>query len=125
MSLMMKYRPAVEASGELLGDDLEVEEKAGKLHIKGTAEYALADKLLRESLSKEEGWENEVVLEVSVKNTDILGIYTVKSGDSLSKIAKRFLGDAMRYPQIFDLNKDILTDPNKIQVGQKLKLPNP
>ena len=50
-------------------------------------------------------------------------IYTVVSGDSLSKIAKREYGDANAWPKIFEANKDILKDPNKIQPGQKLKIP--
>lgn len=49
--------------------------------------------------------------------------YTVVSGDSLSKIAKQFYGDPMKYPKIFDANKDQLTDPNKIKPGQVLKIP--
>lgn len=50
-------------------------------------------------------------------------IVEVKSGDSLSKIAKREYGDANKWELIFDANKDILKDPNKIFPGQKLKLP--
>ena len=50
-------------------------------------------------------------------------IHEVKSGDSLSKIAKQEYGDANKWPQIFDANKDILKDPNKIFPGQKLKIP--
>ena len=49
--------------------------------------------------------------------------YEVKSGDSLSKIAKREYGDANAWPTIFEANKDILKDPNKIFPGQKLKIP--
>lgn len=49
--------------------------------------------------------------------------YTVKSGDTLSKIAKDFYGDANTYMKIFDANKDKLSDPNKIQVGQELTIP--
>ena len=49
--------------------------------------------------------------------------YTVKSGDTLSKIAKEHLGNANDYMKIFDLNKDQLTDPNKIKPGQVLRLP--
>lgn len=52
------------------------------------------------------------------------GIYEVKPGDTLSKIAKHFLGDANRYQAIFELNTDQLKDPNMIRVGQKLKIPN-
>ena len=50
-------------------------------------------------------------------------MYTVKSGDSLSKIAKEFYGDAMRYPEIFEANKPMLKDPNKIYPGQVLRIP--
>jgi len=50
--------------------------------------------------------------------------YVVKPGDSLSKIAKEQLGNASRWPEIFELNKDQIKDPNLIRVGQELKLPD-
>ncbi len=50
-------------------------------------------------------------------------IYEVVSGDSLSKIAKRFYGDAAKYPRIFEANRDQLKDPNVIKPGQKLRIP--
>ena len=50
-------------------------------------------------------------------------IYEVKPGDSLSKIAKREYGDGNAWKPIFEANKDILKDPNKIFPGQKLKIP--
>ena len=50
-------------------------------------------------------------------------IYVVKAGDSLSKIAKAEYGDANAWKGIFEANKDILKDPNKIYPGQKLKIP--
>ena len=49
--------------------------------------------------------------------------YTVKSGDSLSKIAKEFYGDPMKYKEIFAANTNVLEDPNKIFPGQELKIP--
>ena len=49
--------------------------------------------------------------------------YRVKSGDSLSKIAKEFYGDAMKYPQIFEANQPMLKDPDKIYPGQVLRIP--
>jgi nucleoid-associated protein YgaU len=49
--------------------------------------------------------------------------YTVKSGDTLSKISKQFYGDANEYMRIFYANRDHLKDPDKIQVGQELKIP--
>lgn len=50
-------------------------------------------------------------------------IYVVKSGDSLSKIAKREYGDAGAWKAIFEANKDQIKDPNLIHPGQKLKIP--
>jgi len=50
--------------------------------------------------------------------------YTVAAGDSLSKIAKQFYGSANDYMKIFEANKDKLTDPNSIKVGQQLVIPN-
>ena len=49
--------------------------------------------------------------------------YTVKPGDSLSKIAKEHYGDAMKYPVIFEANKPMLSDPDKIYPGQNLRIP--
>jgi len=50
--------------------------------------------------------------------------YTVAAGDSLFKIAKQFYGSANDYMKIFEANKDKLTDPNSIKVGQQLVIPN-
>jgi LysM repeat protein len=50
-------------------------------------------------------------------------IYEVAGGDTLSKIAKKFYGDANKYMKIFEANKDQLKDPDKIKAGQKLKIP--
>jgi nucleoid-associated protein YgaU len=49
--------------------------------------------------------------------------YVVKKGDSLSKIAEEFYGDKMLYPKIFEANRDQLSDPDKIEPGQKLRIP--
>ena len=49
--------------------------------------------------------------------------YTVKPGDTLSKIAKEMLGDASAYPRIFEANRDQLSDPDKIKPGQVLQVP--
>jgi nucleoid-associated protein YgaU len=51
-------------------------------------------------------------------------IYTVAAGDSLSKIAKQFYSNANEYMKIFEANKDRLTDPNVIKVGQQLVIPS-
>ena len=49
--------------------------------------------------------------------------YTVVSGDSLSKIAKKYYGNAMKYPVIFEANREVIKDPNLIYPGQKLRIP--
>lgn len=49
--------------------------------------------------------------------------HVVEKGDTLSKIADQYYGDKMLYPKIFEANRDILTDPNKIKPGQKLLIP--
>jgi len=49
--------------------------------------------------------------------------YVVQKGDTLSKIAEEFYGDKMLYAKIFEANRDILADPDKIRPGQKLLIP--
>ncbi|MCB0507765.1 MAG: peptidoglycan-binding protein LysM [Chitinophagales bacterium] len=49
--------------------------------------------------------------------------YQVKSGDTLSKIAREVYGDANKYPKIFEANRPMLTDPDKIYPGQTLVIP--
>ncbi|ELQ17179.1 LysM peptidoglycan-binding domain-containing protein [Xanthomonas translucens] len=50
-------------------------------------------------------------------------VYVVKSGDSLSKIAKLHYGEGNAWTRIFEANRDVLDDPDKIYPGQTLKLP--
>ncbi len=54
---------------------------------------------------------------------EVYETYEVKSGDSLSKIAKRVYGNANAWKRIFEANQDVLKDPDKIYPGQKLKIP--
>lgn len=49
--------------------------------------------------------------------------YTVKSGDTLGKIAQETLGSASKYPEIFEANRPMLSDPDKIYPGQVLRIP--
>ena len=49
--------------------------------------------------------------------------YTIKAGDTLSKIAREQYGDANQWDKIYQANKDILQSPHKIQIGQELKIP--
>jgi nucleoid-associated protein YgaU len=49
--------------------------------------------------------------------------YTVKAGDTLSKISREFYGDPNQYSKIFNANRNVLADPNKISPGQDLLIP--
>ena len=50
--------------------------------------------------------------------------HTVISGDTLGKIAKKYYGNPMKYPIIFEANQPMLTDPDKIYPGQVLRIPH-
>ena len=50
--------------------------------------------------------------------------HTVESGDTLSAIAKKYYGDANRYQRIFEANRPMLSDPDKIYPGQVLRIPD-
>lgn len=123
--LQDKYRPILDLAGQLNIRDVNVQESNGKLNIKGTAPYQMEKNLLWDKIKSFSGWENEVAADIGVEHNDVYGRYKVQSGDTLSKVAQRFYGDSTKYRQIFDANKDVLKDPNKINVGQELKLPNP
>jgi nucleoid-associated protein YgaU len=56
-------------------------------------------------------------------STDKASIHAVQAGDSLSRIAKHFYGDANAWKAIFEVNRDQLTDPDHLKVGQMLKIP--
>ncbi|MDH3602999.1 MAG: peptidoglycan-binding protein LysM [Candidatus Tectomicrobia bacterium] len=49
--------------------------------------------------------------------------YVIQSGDTLSKLAKKYYGDAMQYPKIFEANRGVIEDADKIFVGQKIRIP--
>lgn len=59
----------------------------------------------------------------SAGSTAAGGTYTVKSGDTLSAIAKREYGDANQWRRIYDANRDKIDNPDLIHPGQELKLP--
>ena len=54
---------------------------------------------------------------------DKVEYYIIKKGDTLSAIAKQFLGNANDYPKIFEANREVIRDPNLIFVGQKIRIP--
>jgi nucleoid-associated protein YgaU len=124
MSLTEKYRKVLELTGQLPIDGLAVEEKDGKMYVSGTTPYQLEKDLVWDEIKTHSGWEADFNLDLQVKNSDVYGYWTVKSGESLSKIAKKVYDDGNKYMKIFEANKDVLKDPNAIKPGQKLKIPN-
>ena len=50
--------------------------------------------------------------------------YTIEKGDTLSKIAQRYYGDPQKYKELFDANREVIQDPDKIYPGQKIRIPN-
>lgn len=121
--LKEKYQAVLNLAGELGFTGLDVKEEGGKLKIKGTAPYAFDKDLFWDKLKTVSTWQTEVDVNIGVMKSDVYGYYTVKAGDTLSKLAKAHLGDAKRYMEIFNLNKNILKDPDLIKVGQRLQLP--
>ena len=118
-----KYKNVLDLGVELNIQDGYVEEEGGKLKIGGSAEYQYDADRLWDAIKEHDGWEGEVEAQISVRNEEIYGIYTVQPGDTLSKLSKATLGDAMKYMDIFNANRDQLDNPDMIKVGQKLKLP--
>lgn len=66
---------------------------------------------------------DQQVEEASAQGTSAVKTHTVKHGDTLWSIAKSYYGSGASYPKIFDANRNILSDPNKIKPGQILTIP--
>ena len=123
MALMDKYSDLFQLANKVGLKNPDVQEETGKLKIKGKTEYQLDVNRLWDNIKTHQGWENEIVADIRAERTDIFGVVTVASGDTLSKLAKTYLGDTNRYMEIFKANGDLLTNPDQIKVGQQLKIP--
>jgi len=102
------------------------EERDGKLHFKGTVATEAEKNEIWTAIKTIPTWQKDIVADIQVTGgaaPAAAKTYTVKAGDTLGAIAKEHLGNAGAYMKIFELNKDLLTDPNKIQPGQVLRLP--
>ena len=126
MGLRDTYAYAIQQSkGKFHGS---AEERDGKLHFKGTVATEAEKNEIWTAIKTIPTWKNDIVADIQVTggpaaSTGAARTYTVKSGDTLSKIAKDHLGSAGAYMKIFEANKDQLTDPDKIKPGQVLKIP--
>ena len=118
MGLRDKYAHAIQVcKGMFQGS---AEEKDGKLHFKGTVKWEEEKNKIWDAIKTVPDWRNDIVADIQVSGGQT---YTVKAGDTLSKIAKETLGNANDYTKIFEANKHQLTDPDKIKPGQVLRLP--
>jgi nucleoid-associated protein YgaU len=117
-----KYKYAVETAKSFHLDGT-TEERDGKLFFKGTVRTQEEANKIWDAIKTIPDWKTEVVADIQAGGGAAEQSYTVKAGDTLSKIAKHFLGDANSYPAIFEANRDQLSDPDKIKPGQVLKIP--
>jgi len=123
MALMDKYSDLFVMANQIGLKNPDVKEEAGKLKISGQTEYQLDANRLWDNIKTHPGWENEIVADIQAQRQDVFGVHTVASGDTLSKLAKSYLGDPSRYMEIFKVNADTLSNPDQIKVGQRLNIP--
>jgi nucleoid-associated protein YgaU len=125
MGLRDKYNAAIQAAkGHMEGS---ADEREGKLYFRGAVKTDAEKNRIWDAIKTAPDWRNDVVADIQVlaapAATPVVETYTVQAGDTLSKIAKTLLGDANAYMKIFEANKDVLSDPNKIKPGQVLTIP--
>jgi nucleoid-associated protein YgaU len=128
MTLREKYNHAIQtAKGFRMQGSAD--ERDGKLYFHGTVNSQEEANKIWDAIKTVPDWRNDVVGQITVSgaaeaaSAPAQSTYTVKAGDTLSKIAKEHLGDANAYMAIFEANRDQLKDPNVIKPGQVLKIP--
>jgi len=135
MGLRDTYSTAIQTAKSLHMEGA-AEERDGKLHFHGTVKNQAEANQIWDAIKTVPTWRADIVADIKPLNTGTGSpaaastappaggsTYTVKAGDTLSKIAKELLGSASAYPQIFEANRDQLSDPDKIKPGQVLKIP--
>ena len=132
MSLRDKYAYAIStAKGKFDGS---AQERDGKLHFVGSVKTEEEKNEIWNAIKTIPEWRNDVVADIKVTGGGASAgggtatatarkTYTVKAGDTLSKIAKQQLGDANAYMKIFEANRDQISDPDLIKPGQILTIP--
>lgn len=125
MSTKSKYQAVLDL-GESLGiKDGNVSEENGVLKVKGQAKTQYEKNIIWDKI-KEIGGDQplDIKANITVADDSIYHRHVVKSGESLSKIAKHYYGDPMKYKQIFEANTNILKNPDLIYPDQELVIPN-
>ena len=127
MGLRDKYSYAIQTAKNLRMQG-SADEQNGKLYFRGTVTSQDEVNKIWDAIKTIPDWRNEIVADIKATggasaSSSAQGTYTVKAGDTLSKIAKSLLGDAGAYMDIFNANRDQLNDPNVVRPGQVLKIP--
>lgn len=123
--LKEKYQTVLDLGVQLDIQNGDVQEENGKLKLSGTAKTPYEKNLIWDEIKRVGGdYPEDIEVALEVADDSNYHIHTVVKGESLSKIAKHYYRDAMKYPKIFEANTHILKDPNKINVGQELFIPN-
>jgi nucleoid-associated protein YgaU len=126
MGLRDKYAHAVQTAKNLQMQG-SAEERDGKLYFKGTTQTQDEANKIWDAIKAIPDWPKEIVADIQAVGGGAAQVvertYTVKAGDTLSRIAQQQLGDGNAYMAIFDANRDQLQDPDKIKPGQVLKIP--
>src|SRR5262249_36081146 len=126
--LKTKYQSVLEVIQEEQVSVKNLHVQDDKLFIKGTAPSLAAANKVWDAIKRVNPTADDITadfpVDTSMQTTETTQrTYTVKAGDTLSKISKEFYGSPNQYMKIFEANQDKLTDPDKIQVGQELKIP--
>lgn len=120
-----KYQSVLDLGQKLNIQGGDVSEENGVLKITGTAKNQYEKNLLWDQI-KAVGGENasDIKADIKVADTSVFARHTVKSGETLGKIAKQYYGDPSKYQKIFAANSDILKNPDMIHPNQELIIPN-
>ncbi len=120
-----KYQSVLELGEKLNIKDGDVREANGVLEVRGTAKTQYEKNLIWDEIKKVGGESpTDIMADIKVEDESVYAYHTVESGESLSKIAKNYYKDPMKYNAIFEANRDILKNPDLIHPGQELKIPN-
>jgi nucleoid-associated protein YgaU len=124
MGLREKYAYAIQTAKDVRMQG-SADERDGKLYFHGTTNTQAEANKIWDAIKTIPDWSKEIVADINATagGGAAATTYTVQAGDTLSKIAKEKLGDANAYMEIFNANKDQLSDPDKIKPGQVLKIP--
>lgn len=103
--------------------DLEVSFDEGKVSLSGQAESSEALEkafLMAGNVKGVHAVDTDNVNAPSQKEK--VEYYVIQSGDTLSALAKKYYGNAMDYPRIFEANREVIKDPDKIFIGQRIRI---